>query len=511
MSPPARSRGRGAGCGTCGRRGRARLRDDGAVRVARHLERGVRAGRRGPGRPGAPAAAGTRATATTSPSPLGSVHSEPNRARGPRRAVLVARPGLRRPSPSPISLLRALRSRPPIPARRPTARRAYATVNGTSAAAATVAGARGAARAGAARARGRRPPQPARRLRARNRRRACDRRRGRGRRRRRGGRRGRCLVSTLSLRRLARQGWRAKQTFTVRNVSTRRIAVRVTAPGDYGTLTVRVKPARPFLLKIGQRRRITVTATGTAPTDDRAPTGTIAVTTGSRPLRIPWAIAFPRNRQPDPARDDRPGDVPPVRPRAGRPADPGGRRARAGRRRDHAALAPRRAALLQRRRLRRRAGPAARPAARARTRSASPAAARPARARAPGGYELRIVALAECRPARRAGHRSPSGSSRVGSRWLGHASASARKPFGSRSSSSGRRRRLRHRRRPRRDPRRLQEVGRGLDPDDDGRRPRARASPAGASRTTSRAGRRRAASATTRPSRSTRSRRWRCG
>jgi hypothetical protein len=89
---------------------------------------------------------------------------------------------------------------------------------------------------------------------------------------------------------------RAKQAFTVRNVSTRRITVRVTAPGDYGTLTLRVKPARPFVLQVGQRRRVTLTATGTAPIGDRAPTGVIAVMTGSRPLRIPWAIAFPQNR-----------------------------------------------------------------------------------------------------------------------------------------------------------------------------------------------------------------------
>ena len=60
-------------------------------------------------------------------------------------------------------------------------------------------------------------------------------------------------------------------------------------------------------------------------------------------------------------------------------------------------------------------------------------------------------------------------------------------------------------------PRGVQEVGRGLDPDDDGRRLGARLHAATASRTTSPAARRRAASATTRPSRSTRSRRSRCG
>jgi hypothetical protein len=86
---------------------------------------------------------------------------------------------------------------------------------------------------------------------------------------------------------------RGKQSFVVRNVSSRRLAVRVTAPGEYATLAIRVKPAKPFLLRVGQSRRITVTATGTAPLPDRAATGTIFVTAGSRPLRVPWAIVFP--------------------------------------------------------------------------------------------------------------------------------------------------------------------------------------------------------------------------
>ena len=106
------------------------------------------------------------------------------------------------------------------------------------------------------------------------------------------------LVASVSS--LGFGAWRGKarvgQTFVVRNVSSRRIVVRVTAPGDYGTLAIRVKPARPFVLQMGQSRRILVTATGPRPGDDRAPTGVIAVTTGSRSLRIPWAIAFPQYR-----------------------------------------------------------------------------------------------------------------------------------------------------------------------------------------------------------------------
>src|SRR5262249_4988225 len=86
----------------------------------------------------------------------------------------------------------------------------------------------------------------------------------------------------------------------VRNVSSRRVPVRVTAPGEFDPLVVSVKPSKPFLLKVGQVRRITVTVTGAAPLPLRGVTGAIAVTTGSRPLRIPWAIAFPRDRNPVP-------------------------------------------------------------------------------------------------------------------------------------------------------------------------------------------------------------------
>jgi hypothetical protein len=90
---------------------------------------------------------------------------------------------------------------------------------------------------------------------------------------------------------------RATQTFTIRNVSTRRLAVTIAAPeGDLGTLRVRAKP-RSAVLRPGQSRRITVTATGTAPREDRAPTGVIAISTlGGQPLRVPWAVAFPPKR-----------------------------------------------------------------------------------------------------------------------------------------------------------------------------------------------------------------------
>ena len=81
----------------------------------------------------------------------------------------------------------------------------------------------------------------------------------------------------------------------------------------------------------------------------------------------------------------------------------------------------------------------------------------------------------------------------------------AREPVRDRArAASPRRRRLRHRRESRQRPPGVQEVGRGLDPGHDGQRRDRAPSRATGSRTTSPAARRRAASATTRTSRSTR-------
>ena len=58
-----------------------------------------------------------------------------------------------------------------------------------------------------------------------------------------------------------------------------------------------MKPAKPFLLRVGQSRahhRDRDRHRG-RPTTARA-TGMIAVTAGSRSLRVPWAIAFPPDR-----------------------------------------------------------------------------------------------------------------------------------------------------------------------------------------------------------------------
>jgi subtilisin family serine protease len=105
---------------------------------------------------------------------------------------------------------------------------------------------------------------------------------------------------------------RATETFTIRNISTRRLELMLAAPGgEGGTLRVRVKPART-LLRPGQSRRVTVTATGERPRGERAPTGVITVTAlGGRPLRIPWSTVFPPKRNLLPRASIRPSEFRP--------------------------------------------------------------------------------------------------------------------------------------------------------------------------------------------------------
>ncbi len=107
-------------------------------------------------------------------------------------------------------------------------------------------------------------------------------------------------ASTASLSFGAWQGaaWRATRTFVIRNVSSRRLVVSVaTVPGSESeSLRLTVKPAR-VVLRTGRSARIVVTARASAPRPDPAATGVVAVSsTGSQTLRIPWAIAFPRVR-----------------------------------------------------------------------------------------------------------------------------------------------------------------------------------------------------------------------
>jgi hypothetical protein len=111
---------------------------------------------------------------------------------------------------------------------------------------------------------------------------------------------------------------RTKQTFVLRNVSTRRVQVRIAVPGgDTDALRVAVKPSRASI-GVGKARRITVTASGDAARLSPAETGVITVTVpGGEPLRIPWSLVVPPGRSLLPqARIDpvafRPSDVEPA-------------------------------------------------------------------------------------------------------------------------------------------------------------------------------------------------------
>src|SRR4051794_24357762 len=89
--------------------------------------------------------------------------------------------------------------------------------------------------------------------------------------------------------------WRATQSFVIRNVSSRRLVVRVAAepPGGSEELRLTAKPRR-VVLRVGKRARIVVTARAPRPGVDPALTGLVPVTPrGSQTLRAPWAIAFP--------------------------------------------------------------------------------------------------------------------------------------------------------------------------------------------------------------------------
>jgi hypothetical protein len=98
----------------------------------------------------------------------------------------------------------------------------------------------------------------------------------------------------------ARPNWSSVQELKVRSLSTRRLYMRVTLPQTGGAgLALTASPAR-FLLRAGGEVTIRVKASfqGT-PADSPAAEGTIEI--GSRstlPLRVPWAIPFGRYRAP---------------------------------------------------------------------------------------------------------------------------------------------------------------------------------------------------------------------
>jgi hypothetical protein len=90
-------------------------------------------------------------------------------------------------------------------------------------------------------------------------------------------------------------GWRATRTFTIRNVSSRRLVVALDAVAHDRSESVEldVTPRR-LVLRVGREARVAVTARATAAPDDRVATGVVAIRpVGSETLRVPWAIVFP--------------------------------------------------------------------------------------------------------------------------------------------------------------------------------------------------------------------------
>jgi hypothetical protein len=88
--------------------------------------------------------------------------------------------------------------------------------------------------------------------------------------------------------------WHATRTIVVRNVSTRRLQLSLSAvaDGESEALHFTVKPDR-LVLAIGRSRAVKVTVTAPAAVDARVVTGSIHVAAaGSQTLRIPWALGF---------------------------------------------------------------------------------------------------------------------------------------------------------------------------------------------------------------------------
>ena len=88
--------------------------------------------------------------------------------------------------------------------------------------------------------------------------------------------------------------WHSTRTVTVRNVSTRRLQVSVqsVADGDSEALHFVVAPAK-LTLAPGGEQRVTVTVSAPAAPADRVVTGAIQVSaSGSETLRVPWALVF---------------------------------------------------------------------------------------------------------------------------------------------------------------------------------------------------------------------------
>jgi minor extracellular serine protease Vpr len=97
---------------------------------------------------------------------------------------------------------------------------------------------------------------------------------------------------TLAFGRAEGDGWHATQVLTLRNVSTRRLLVRVRAQGQGGLLIthrprwVRLKPGGRAKLRLNARLR------GAPPVDGAAEGAVLMIARGAGPVKVPWAITL---------------------------------------------------------------------------------------------------------------------------------------------------------------------------------------------------------------------------
>jgi hypothetical protein len=89
--------------------------------------------------------------------------------------------------------------------------------------------------------------------------------------------------------------WSSRQAVVVRNLSTRRLRVNVSARpegGETELLAIKIEP-RSFVLRQGKKRRVTVTMRAAArPAEDVAAGALVVVPEGGRAIRVPWAVTF---------------------------------------------------------------------------------------------------------------------------------------------------------------------------------------------------------------------------
>lgn len=100
--------------------------------------------------------------------------------------------------------------------------------------------------------------------------------------------------TTLAFGRAQGDGWQSSQEVVVRNVSTRRLLVRIRSGGS-GGLEITSKP-RWVRLKPGGEATVTLRARlKGAPPEGGSTEGTVVlVARGAGPLKLPWAITFGR-------------------------------------------------------------------------------------------------------------------------------------------------------------------------------------------------------------------------